>query len=116
MEELPFYVGLYLTNTGTLGIGKVNHHLYNWGNVGLFMGIGRPEQQVVLEEGAPKWKRYLPIGITADERVCSGAHYAALLRDLNRFLAHPEVLETEPAEVRFDRGCEYHQPKPGESR
>ena len=116
MEELPFYVGMYVTNTGSIGLGDVNHHLYNWGNVGLFLGIGLPEKQVVMENGVPQVKRYLPIGITADERVCSGAHYAAFFRDVKRYLAHPELLEEAPSEVRFDHGCDYHEPKQGRSK
>ena len=40
MEELPFYVGMYITNTASIGLHDVNHHLYNWGNVGLFLGMG----------------------------------------------------------------------------
>ena len=65
-----------------------------------------------VENGETRMKRYLPIGITADERVCSGAHYARFFTQMKHFLAHPELLETPPEEVRFDEGCEYHEPKP----
>ena len=116
MDELPFYVGMYVTNTGSIGLGDVNHHLYNWGNVGLFLGIGLPEKQLVMKDGNIQAKRYLSFGITADERVCSGAHYADFFRDMKHYLAHPELLETEPTEVRFDQGCEYHEPKQGASK
>ena len=52
------------------------------------------------------------IGITADERVCSGAHYARFFADMRRYLDHPELLEEPPVSVRFDEGMEYHEPKP----
>ena len=113
MEELPFYVGMYITNTASIGLHDVNHHLYNWGNVGLFFGMGVTEKVSVVENGETRMKRYLPIGITADERVCSGAHYARFFTDMKRYLEHPELLETPPESVRFDDGCEYHEPKPG---
>ena len=112
MEELPFYVGMYITNTASIGLHDVNHHLYNWGNVGLFFGMGVTEKVSVVENGETRMKRYLPIGITADERVCSGAHYARFFTDMKRYLEHPELLETPPESVRFDDGCEYHEPKP----
>lgn len=112
MEELPFYVGMYITNTASIRLHDVNHHLYNWGNVGLFLGMGLEERVAVVEHGEARMKRCLPVGITADERVCSGAHYARFFGDLKRFLEHPELLETPPESVRFDEGCEYHQPKP----
>ena len=111
MEELPFYVGMYITNTASIGLHDVNHHLYNWGDVGLFWGMGMTEKISVVENGVPRMKRFLPIGITADERVCSGAHYARFFSDMKRYLEHPELLELPPEKVRFDEGCEYHEPK-----
>ena len=112
MEELPFYVGMYITNTASIGLHDVNHHIYNWGNVGLFFGMGLTEKVAVVEDGQAKMKRFLPLGITADERVCSGAHYARFFADMKRYLDHPELLEEPPKKVRFDQGYEYHEPKP----
>ena len=112
IEELPFHVGMYITNTASIGLHEVNHHIYNFGNVGLFFGMGTSEQVAVEEGGAVRLKRFLPIGITADERVCSGAHYARFFADMRRYLDHPELLEEPPASVRFDEGMEYHEPKP----
>ena len=112
MDELPFYVGMYVTNTASIGLHDVNHHLYNWGNVGLFFGLGTTEKVAIVEDGETRMKRYLPIGITADERVCSGAHYGRFFADMKRYLDHPELLEQPPEKVRFDNGYEYHEPKP----
>jgi len=112
MEELPFYVGMYITNTASIGLHDVNHHLYNWGDVGLFFGMGTTEKVAVEENGEIRMKRFLPIGITADERVCSGAHYARFFDDMRYYLDNPEMLETPPETVRFDKGMEYHEPKP----
>ena len=111
MEELPFYVGMYITNTASIGLHDVNHHIYNWGNVGLFFGMGLVEKVAVVEDGETRMKRYLPIGITADERVCSGAHYARFFSDVKRYFEHPELLEQPPETVCYDEGVEYHEPK-----
>ena len=112
MEELPFYVGMYITNVASLKVQDVNHHLYNWGNVGIFIGMGLEERSAVVEQGQTRMKRFLPLGATIDERVCSGAYYARFLRDIRRYLKHPELLELPPDEVCFDQDCEYHEPKP----
>ena len=111
IEELPFYVGMYITNTASIGLHDVNHHIYNWGNVSLFLGMGTTEKVAVVEEGVARMKRYLPIGITADERVCSGAHYARFFSEWRHYLEHPEELESPPESVRFDQGLEYHEAK-----
>ena len=113
MEELPFYVGMYITNTASIGLHDVNHHLYNWGDVGLFFGMGTPEKVAVVENGETRMKRTLPIGITADERVCSGAHYGRFFSDMKRYLDHPELLEAPPEKIRFDGDLEYHEPRIG---
>ena len=62
-------------------------------------------------EGKARMKRWLPIGVTVDERVTSGAHYAAFFADVVRCLNHPELLESPPESVRYDGDVEYHDPK-----
>ncbi len=111
IDELPFFVGMFITNNASIGLHHVNHHIYNFGNVSMFYGMGLVEKVAVVENGKARMKRYLPVGITADERVCSGAYYAAFFADMVRFLDHPELLETPPESVRYEPGLEYHQPK-----
>ena len=112
IDELPFYVGMFITNNASIGLHHVNHHIYNFGNVSLFFGMGLVEKVAVVEGGEPRMKRFLPIGITADERVCGGAFYARFFADIVRYLNHPELLEVPPESVTFDHGLEYHVPKP----
>ena len=112
IDELPFHVGMYITNTASIGLHDVNHHIYNFGNVSMFFSMGLAEKIAVVEDGQARMKRFLPLGAVVDERVCSGAHYARFFNDMRRCLEHPELLEQPPREVRFDPGCEYHVPKP----
>ena len=114
MNELPFYSGMFITNNGSIGLHHVWHHIYNFGNVSMFLGMGGVTKEATVDaEGKTRMKRWLPIGITVDERVCSGAHYAEFFADVNRCLNHPELLEVPPEQVRFDEGVEYHVPKIG---
>ncbi len=114
IDELPFYVGMFITNNASIGLHHVNHHIYNWGNVSLFFGMGLVEKVAVVENGAARMKRFLPMGITADERVCGGAHYAGFFADIVRCMEHPELLEVPPESVKYDPGVEYHVPKVGQ--
>ena len=112
IRELPLYSGLYITNNGSIGLHHPLHHIYNFGNVSLFFGMGSILKEAIVEpDGKARMRRVLPVGITADERVCSGAHYAAFFFDIIHFMDHPEELEVPPEEVRFDQGLEYHVPK-----
>ena len=111
LDELPFHTSMYITNNASIGLHHVNHHIYNFGSTSLFFGMGSVERTMVMEDGQPRMKRWLPIGITADERVCSGAHYAGFFATMNRCLAHPELLETPPESIRLDPQMEDHEPK-----
>ena len=112
INELPFYSGMYITNNGSIGLHHPFHHIYNFGDVSLFIGMGSILKEATVDsEGKARMKRWLPMGMTADERVCSGAHYAAFFFDVMRLLEHPEELETPPEKVRFEQGVEYHVPK-----
>ena len=111
LDELPFHTSMYITNNASIGLHHVNHHIYNFGSTSLFFGMGSVERTMVMEDGQPRMKRWLPIGITADERVCSGAHYAGFFATMNRCLNNPELLEVPPETVRFEPGVEYHEPK-----
>ncbi len=114
IRELPLYSGMYITNNGSIGLHHPLHHIYNFGDVSLFIGMGSILKEAFVEpDGRARMRRWLPLGITADERVCSGAHYAAFFFDIIHFLDHPEELETPPEHVRFDPGVEYHVPKVG---
>ena len=112
IRELPFYSGMFITNNGSIGLHHPLHHIYNFGDVSLFIGMGSILKEAFVEpDGKTRMRRWLPLGIVADERVCSGAHYAAFFFDVMRLLEHPEELENPPEQVRFDPGVEYHVPK-----
>ena len=79
--------------------------------------MGSIQKEAYVEpDGKARMRRWLPLGITADERVCSGAHYAAFFFDILRLLDNPEELENPPEQVRFDQGVEYHVPKISEQK
>lgn len=113
IDALPFHTGMFITNMASIGMHSVYHHIYNFGNTGLFLSMGMIERSLGMDtDGQIRRKRLLPIGITADERICAGAMYAKLFSVMLNHLNHPELLEKPPEAVRFDPGCEYHAPKP----
>ena len=112
IRELPFYSGLFITNNASIGLNHVLHHIYNFGNVSMFIGMGNVLKEATVDsEGNARMKRWLPMGMTADERMCSGAHYAAFFASMTKYLDHPELLEVPPESVKFDQKVEYHVPK-----
>ena len=112
MKELPFYSSMFITNNASIGLHHVWHHIYNFGNVSAVFGMGSVLKEATVDaDGKVRMKRWLPIGVTVDERVTSGAHYAAFFADVVRCLNHPEMMETPPESVRYDKDMEYHVPR-----
>ncbi|MBQ8537614.1 MAG: 2-oxo acid dehydrogenase subunit E2 [Clostridia bacterium] len=113
LDMLPFHTGLFVANMASIGMNAVYHHIYNFGNTTLFMGMGRVEREVVMDpKGNVRNKRIMPVGICADERVCAGAVFGQLFQVMLDHLKHPEKLELPPEKVVYDPGCEYHVAKP----
>ena len=114
MDELPFHTSMYVTNMASIGMTRVYHHIYNFGNTSLFFSMGTPQRSNQPDmKGEISRKCILPIGITADERVCSGAIYAKLFAVMKHCLSNPYELEQPPEKVYYNEGCEFHEPKPG---
>jgi len=116
IDVSPFHAGFWITNMASIGMHSVYHHIYNFGNSSIFASLGTIERKVTMTpDGKVIRKRVLPVGVSADERVCAGAMYARLFAIMLHCMKHPEELETPPASVRYDPKCEYHVPKPGKS-
>ena len=114
LDELPFHTSMYVTNMASIGMTRVYHHIYNFGNTSLFFSMGTPQRSNQPDmKGEISRKCILPIGITADERVCSGAIYAKLFAVMKHCLSNPYELEQPPEKVYYNEGCEFHEPKPG---
>ena len=117
LDASPFHTSMFFTQMASIGMPAVNHHIYNFGTTSLFVSMGSViRESAAGPDGKTVRKRYLPVGITADERICAGAMYARLVDRFMHYLANPQLLETPPENVRFEEGNEYSLPKPKEKR
>ena len=112
-DASPFHTSLFLTHMGSIGMPAVNHHIYNFGTTSIFLSMGSViRESVPGPDGKTTRKRYLPIGVTADERICAGAMYAKMVARMIYYLENPSLLETPPETVKFEEGNEYSLPRP----
>lgn len=112
MDASPFHTSMFVTNMASIGMPAVHHHIYNFGTTSLFLSIGSVERAMVMgENGQPVRKRYLPVGITADERICAGAVYAKMVNRMMHYLNNPELLETSAETARFEENNVYSLPE-----
>lgn len=99
----PFHGSMIITSMGSLGIPPVYHHIYNFGNLPLFISYGKVEKVYQLNADASvSEKHLLPLKIVCDERICDGHHYASFFKAIRYYFAHPDSLDVPPAEVKKD--------------
>lgn len=108
LDASPFHTGMFLTNMASIGMPAVRHHLYNFGTTSLFFSMGSNKRNLRLEkDGKISRVREMPIGVVADERVCTGYMYSRMVISMLKHLNNPELLESPPEAVFFDEGHAY---------
>ena len=103
LEVSPFHGSLFITDLGSLGIPPVYHHLYNFGNLPIFMSFGAKRRVMELDaQGNPVERKYIDYTVDTDERIADGFYFATAFKRMKYFLRHPEQLEAPPETVKQD--------------
>ena len=112
LDASPFHTSMFFTQMASIGMPAVNHHIYNFGTTSLFLSMGSViRENTAGPDGKTVRKRYLPIGITADERICAGAIYAKMVNRMMHYINNPALLETPPETVSFEENNVYSVPE-----
>ncbi len=99
----PFHGSMIITSMGSLGIRPIYHHLYNFGNLPVFLAYGGRRSVVCCDkEGKAFVKKYIEIKAVTDERICVGFYYASAFKLVKRFVENPELLTVKPEKVYED--------------
>ena len=103
LEISPFHGSVYFTSMGSLGIPPVFHHLYDFGNMPMFISFGCKRRELeVQEDGSVVQKKYVDINITTDERTVDGFYYATFYKHYKHILLRPDVLDNPPEVITPD--------------
>ena len=94
VEGSPFHTGLFITNLMSIRANYVYHHLYEFGTNSLFVSMGNCVKRLEMRGGQVVEKRYMPLGVTVDERICSGFEFICFLREFESYMRKPKRLET----------------------
>ena len=96
----PFHGSMIITDLGSLGIGPIYHHIYNFGNLPVFLAFGAKRREVELDRhGQPVEHKYVDYKIVCDERICDGNYYASAFKYLRYYLKNPHELERAPEKI-----------------
>lgn len=95
-----FHGSFFVTSMGSLGIPPIYHHLYDFGNVPVFLAFGAKQRANVLEDdGSVRRENYVDFTVVTDERICDGFYFAAALKHLKHLLKNPQLLDAPPTEI-----------------
>lgn len=96
----PFHGSMIITSLGSLGIRPIYHHIYDFGNLPVFVAYGAKQHGVKMDDdGVVRKYRYIEMKVTTDERICDGYYYASAFKMLKKIFENPKVLENPPEQV-----------------
>lgn len=96
----PFHGSMIITSMGSLGIKPIYHHIYDFGNLPVFISYGT--KSVVYEydrKGELCRRKYMDVKVVTDERICDGHYYASAFKFYKKMVEHPDLLEKRPDKI-----------------
>ena len=105
LDASPFHGSMIITDMGSLRIGPIFHHIYNFGTLPVFISFGAKRHEYgVNRKGQLTDNKYVDCKFVLDERTVDGHYYSQFLQAMRYIFAHPEILEVPPSRVIEDGG------------
>ncbi len=96
----PFHGSFFITSMGSLGIPTIYHHLYEFGNLPVFMSFGAKKHRYEMQsDGTVKHIPCVGYTFVMDERTVDGFYYASALKYMTRIYRNPWVLDEKPKTI-----------------
>lgn len=99
IEASPFHTTLFFTYLKSIKLDYVYHHIYDFGNTGIFISLGKEKKVPVAEKDEVKVQRVCEMGAAIDERICDGLYFSNSLKLVKKYLENPYLLEANLEEV-----------------
>ena len=88
----PLFASLFIANLGSIDMDAGYHHLYEYGNIPVFMMGGRIQDEVVVgSDGKPTVRPMMTLRYSFDERIEDGLYAALALGIMKKIIEDPGV-------------------------
>jgi hypothetical protein len=96
LKGSPFHASFFVANLKSIGLQAINHHLFEFGNCGFFLTLGKeyylPKENP--ETGNIENTKIFQLGISMEERYVDGVCFSHMLKTARRFFADLTKLES----------------------
>ena len=100
LKASPFHGSVIISDLGSIGLTAIYHHLYNFGNMPVFISFGvKRKAYEMKKDGTVIERKYMDYKLVMDERICDGFYFSQAYRMFRSVLRNPEILEHPPEKV-----------------
>jgi len=86
----PLFASLFIANLGSIDMDAGYHHLYEYGNISVFMMVGRIHDEVVVgPDRKPTVRPMMTLRYSFDERIEDGLYAARALDIMKKIIEDP---------------------------
>ncbi|MDR2655959.1 MAG: hypothetical protein LBC56_07865 [Oscillospiraceae bacterium] len=99
-DSSPFHGSMFISDLASIRLPNLDHHLYEFGNIPLFVVLGgKKTENVLQDDGGIVKKKYIDFGLGLDERICDGFYFSVAFGAFKHYMAHPDELDSPPERV-----------------
>ena len=100
LDVSPFHGSMIITDMGSLRIGPVYHHIYNFGTLPTFIAFGAKRHAYEINrKGQVVDNKYVDCKFVLDEGIVDGHYWSQFLQAYRYMFNHPEILASSPSRV-----------------
>ena len=99
LDMSPFHGSVAITDLGSIGLPPIYHHLYDFGNLPIFISFGAKRKISVADGESSQQQKYIDYSIVMDERICDGFYFSQAFRLFKSILRNPQLLDSPPEKV-----------------
>ena len=100
IDASPFHGSVIITDLGSIGLPAIYHHLYDFGNLPVFIALGAKKRVHEQDaDGKIVLKKYVDAKLVVDERICDGFYFSQAFKYFKSVLRNPEVLDLPPERI-----------------
>ncbi|MCL2820511.1 MAG: hypothetical protein FWD38_06735 [Oscillospiraceae bacterium] len=100
IDASPFHGSVIITDLGSVGLPAIYHHLYDFGNLPIFIALGAKKRKYELNsKGEVELKKYVEFKLVVDERICDGFYFSQAFKYFKSIMKNPETLDEPPDNI-----------------